>query len=411
MADVVVGIQWGDEGKGKIVDKIAKDYAFVVRYQGGHNAGHTIVHEGIKHSLHLMPSGVLYPQCKNIISSGVVISVKDLCEEMAQFKNLEGRLFVSDRAHVILPYHVEKDAFKEKSQNIGTTKKGIGPCYEDKMARSGLRMGDLLDEKILEEKLNAHFKAIEPFKAIYGLSENYEQDLREYFKVYAPKIRPFITDTTIMLINARQKGEKILLEGAQGTLLDIDLGTYPFVTSSSTISASACVSTGLNPKAIDEVIGITKAYCTRVGNGPFPSEDLTSMGETLRSRGAEFGTTTKRPRRCGWLDLVALKYACALNGCTQLALMKLDVLDGFDEVKVCVGYEKNGATLEYFPSDLSDCAPIYKSFKGWERSVGARDLKDLPQNARDYVRFIEEEVGVKISLISTSPERDDTIIL
>ncbi|WP_104712801.1 adenylosuccinate synthase [Helicobacter cetorum] len=411
MADVVVGIQWGDEGKGKIVDKIAKDYAFVVRYQGGHNAGHTIVHEGIKHSLHLMPSGVLYPQCKNIISSGVVISVKDLCEEMAQFKNLEGRLFVSDRAHVILPYHVEKDAFKEKSQNIGTTKKGIGPCYEDKMARSGLRMGDLLDDEVLEKKLNAHFKAIEPFKAIYGLSENYEQDLREYFKIYAPKIRPFITDTTIMLINARQKGEKILLEGAQGTLLDIDLGTYPFVTSSSTISASACVSTGLNPKVIDEVIGITKAYCTRVGNGPFPSEDLTSMGETLRSRGAEFGTTTKRPRRCGWLDLVALKYACALNGCTQLALMKLDVLDGFDEVKVCVGYEKNGATLEYFPSDLSDCAPIYKSFKGWERSVGARDLKDLPQNARDYVRFIEEEVGVKISLISTSPERDDTIIL
>ncbi|AFI05533.1 adenylosuccinate synthase [Helicobacter cetorum] len=411
MADVVVGIQWGDEGKGKIVDKIAKDYAFVVRYQGGHNAGHTIVHNGIKHSLHLMPSGVLYPECKNIISSGVVVSIKDLCEEMAQFKGLEGRLFISDRAHVILPYHIEKDAFKEKSQNIGTTKKGIGPCYEDKMARSGLRMGDLLDDEVLEEKLNAHFKAIEPFKRIYSLGENYEQELREYFKTYVPKIRPFIKDTTSMLIEARKKGEKILLEGAQGTLLDIDLGTYPFVTSSNTISASACLSTGLNPKAIDEVIGITKAYCTRVGNGPFPSEDLTSMGEHLRTKGAEFGTTTKRPRRCGWLDLVALKYASALNGCTQLALMKLDVLDGIDAIKVCVAYERNGVRLETFPSDLRGCEPVYKLFKGWKKSEKVRDFKDLEPNAQAYVRFIEEEVGVKISLISTSPEREDTIFL
>ncbi|WP_104748453.1 adenylosuccinate synthase [Helicobacter cetorum] len=411
MADVVVGIQWGDEGKGKIVDRIAKDYDFVVRYQGGHNAGHTIVHKGIKYSLHLMPSGVLYPNCKNIISSGVVVSIKDLCEEMSHFENLENRLFISDRAHMILPYHIEKDAFKEKSQNIGTTKKGIGPCYEDKMARSGLRMGDLLDDEVLEEKLNAHFKAIEPFKEIYRLDENYEQELREYFKIYAPKIRPFIKDTTSMLIEARKKGEKILLEGAQGTLLDIDLGTYPFVTSSNTTSASACVSTGLNPKAIDEVIGITKAYSTRVGNGPFPSEDVTSMGEILRTKGAEFGTTTKRPRRCGWLDLVALKYACALNGCTQLALMKLDVLDNIDEIKVCVAYEKKGERLETFPSDLRECKPIYKTFKGWKKSEKVRDFKDLESNTQAYVRFIEEEVGVKISLISTSPEREDTIFL
>ncbi|ADU84282.1 adenylosuccinate synthase [Helicobacter pylori] len=411
MADVVVGIQWGDEGKGKIVDRIAKDYDFVVRYQGGHNAGHTIVHKGVKHSLHLMPSGVLYPQCKNIISSAVVVSVKDLCEEINTFENLENRLFVSDRAHVILPYHVQKDAFKEKSQNIGTTKKGIGPCYEDKMARSGIRMGDLLDDKILEEKLKVHFKAIEPFKEAYGLNEAYEKDLREYFKQYTPKIRPFIKDTTSMLIKANQKGEKILLEGAQGTLLDIDLGTYPFVTSSNTTSASACVSTGLNPKAISEIIGITKAYCTRVGNGPFPSEDLTPMGDHLRSQGAEFGTTTKRPRRCGWLDLVALKYACALNGCTQLALMKLDVLDGINEIKVCVAYERKGEKLEAFPSDLKDCVPIYQTFKGWEKSVGVRKLEDLEPNAREYIRFIEEEVGVKIRLISTSPEREDTIFL
>ncbi|WP_033612449.1 adenylosuccinate synthase [Helicobacter pylori] len=411
MADVVVGIQWGDEGKGKIVDRIAKDYDFVVRYQGGHNAGHTIVHKGVKHSLHLMPSGVLYPQCKNIISSAVVVSVKDLCEEINTFENLENRLFVSDRAHVILPYHVQKDAFKEKSQNIGTTKKGIGPCYEDKMARSGIRMGDLLDDKILEEKLKVHFKAIEPFKEAYGLNEAYEKDLREYFKQYTPKIRPFIKDTTSMLIEANQKGEKILLEGAQGTLLDIDLGTYPFVTSSNTTSASACVSTGLNPKAISEIIGITKAYSTRVGNGPFPSEDLTPMGDHLRIRGAEFGTTTKRPRRCGWLDLVALKYACALNGCTQLALMKLDVLDKINEIKVCVAYERKGEKLEAFPSDLKDCVPIYQTFKGWEKSVGVRKLEDLEPNAREYIRFIEEEVGVKIRLISTSPEREDTIFL
>ncbi|MDZ5336350.1 adenylosuccinate synthase [Helicobacter pylori] len=411
MADVVVGIQWGDEGKGKIVDRIAKDYDFVVRYQGGHNAGHTIVHKGVKHSLHLMPSGVLYPKCKNIISSAVVVSVKDLCEEISMFEDLENRLFVSDRAHVILPYHAKKDAFKEKSQNIGTTKKGIGPCYEDKMARSGIRMGDLLDDKILEEKLNDHFKAIEPFKEAYGLGENYEKDLRGYFKTYAPKIRPFIKDTTSMLIEANQKGEKILLEGAQGTLLDIDLGTYPFVTSSNTTSASACVSTGLNPKAINEVIGITKAYSTRVGNGPFPSEDATPMGDHLRTKGAEFGTTTKRPRRCGWLDLVALKYACTLNGCTQLALMKLDVLDGIDAIKVCVAYERKGERLEAFPSDLKDCMPIYQTFKGWEKSVGVRKLDDLEPNAREYIRFIEKEVGVKIGLISTSPEREDTIFL
>ncbi len=411
MADVVVGIQWGDEGKGKIVDRIAKDYDFVVRYQGGHNAGHTIVHKGVKHSLHLMPSGVLYPQCKNIISSAVVVSVRDLCEEINTFENLENRLFVSDRAHVILPYHVQKDAFKEKSQNIGTTKKGIGPCYEDKMARSGIRMGDLLDDKILEEKLKVHFKAIEPFKEAYDLNEAYEKDLREYFKQYTPKIRPFIKDTTSMLIKANQKGEKILLEGAQGTLLDIDLGTYPFVTSSNTTSASACVSTGLNPKAIGEIIGITKAYCTRVGNGPFPSEDLTSMGDHLRIKGAEFGTTTKRPRRCGWLDLVALKYACALNGCTQLALMKLDVLDKINEIKVCVAYERKGEKLEAFPSDLKDCVPIYQTFKGWEKSASVRKLEDLEPNAREYIRFIEEEVGVKIRLISTSPEREDTIFL
>nr|WP_096478564.1 adenylosuccinate synthase [Helicobacter pylori] len=411
MADVVVGIQWGDEGKGKIVDRIAKDYDFVVRYQGGHNAGHTIVHKGVKHSLHLMPSGVLYPQCKNIISSAVVVSIKDLCEEISTFEDLENRLFISDRAHVILPYHAKKDAFKEQSQNIGTTKKGIGPCYEDKMARSGIRMGDLLDDKILEERLNAHFKAIEPFKEMYDLGENYEKDLREYFKTYTPKICPFIKDTTSMLIEANQKGEKILLEGAQGTLLDIDLGTYPFVTSSNTTSASACVSTGLNPKAINEVIGITKAYCTRVGNGPFPSEDTTPMGDHLRTKGAEFGTTTKRPRRCGWLDLVALKYACTLNGCTQLALMKLDVLDGIDAIKVCVAYERKGERLEAFPSDLKDCAPIYQTFKGWEKSAGVRKLDDLEPNAREYIRFIEKEVGVKIRLISTSPEREDTIFL
>ncbi len=312
---------------------------------------------------------------------------------------------------MILPYHAKKDAFKEKSQNIGTTKKGIGPCYEDKMARSGIRMGDLLDDTILEEKLKAHFKAIEPFKEAYDLGEDYEKDLREYFKTYAKKIRPFIKDTTSMLIEANQKGEKILLEGAQGTLLDIDLGTYPFVTSSNTTSASACVSTGLNPKAINEVIGITKAYSTRVGNGPFPSEDTTPMGDHLRTKGAEFGTTTKRPRRCGWLDLVALKYACALNGCTQLALMKLDVLDGIDAIKVCVAYERKGERLEAFPSDLKDCMPVYQTFKGWEKSVGVRKLDDLEPNAREYIRFIEKEVGVKIRLISTSPEREDTIFL
>lgn len=407
-ADLIVGIQWGDEGKGKMVDFLAQDYDFVVRYQGGHNAGHTIVVDGKKYALHLIPSGVLYEKCKNIIGNGVVISPSALIEEMKQFGDLKGRLFISEKAHLILNYHESLDRLREKNAKkaIGTTGKGIGPAYTDKIARSGIRIGELRDTKALCEKILDHAKSLE----IFGIEPLNKKEVQEKLDFYAKELVPFLANTTAMLWDAMDSGKKVLCEGAQGSMLDIDHGTYPFVTSSTTTASGACSGTGIAPRELGDVIGITKAYCTRVGNGPFPTEDEGESGNLLRQKGGEFGVTTGRARRCGWLDAVAVKYACRINGVNKLAMMKLDVLDDFDEVKVCVSYEdKNGNEIKEFPSDVESVKPIYKSYKGWGKTACVREFSQLPKEAQDYILDLEKFIGVKITMLSTSPDRNDTI--
>jgi adenylosuccinate synthase len=413
-ADLIVGIQWGDEGKGKIVDRLAKEYDMVCRSQGGHNAGHTIWVDGVKYALHLIPSGILNPQAINVVGNGVVLSPESIIKEMVQFEGLEGRLYISDKAHLNLKYHALIDQAKERLKGdkaIGTTGKGIGPAYSDKINRTGFRVGDLLNPSKLCSAIIEYFEQNRAIFDIYEIPTPLQAELLAELEGYKAKLAPFITDTTQMVWKALDADKRILLEGAQGTMLDIDHGTYPYVTSSATVSAGACTGLGINPKDIGKVTGIVKAYCTRVGNGPFPSEDHGEEGKRLGEQGHEFGTTTGRARRCGWFDAVATRYASRLNGCDELALMKLDVLDGFDEVKVCVAYEVDGKEIDYLPSNLEDVKPIYKSFKGWDNSVGARTFDELPQSAQNYVKIIEEISKTKVGIISTSPERDDTIIL
>ena len=414
MADLIVGIQWGDEGKGKIVDLLASGYDYVVRYQGGHNAGHTIVVDSKKIALHLLPSGILYPQCKNVIGNGVVINLEALLKEMSAFENLQGRLFISDKAHIILPYHEILDKAKEKSKNtsaIGTTGKGIGPCYGDKVSRNGVRLMDLKHPQILKTKIESIYQQAKYAESLYDVELPSVENVLSHLESLREQILPFITDTTQLLWEAQKKGEKILCEGAQGSMLDIDHGTYPYVTSSSTIAAGACSGSGLAPRDIQKVIGIAKAYCTRVGNGVFPTEELGEIGERLRESGGEFGTTTGRARRCGWFDAVAVRHACALNGCESLSIMKLDVLDGFRRIKVCVGYEYEGREIDYIPTDYECVKPIYREFEGWDKTCGIRDFNALPKNAQIYIKELEKLIGVKISMISTSAEREDTIRL
>ncbi|MGP1450105.1 MAG: adenylosuccinate synthase [Wolinella sp.] len=411
-ADLIVGIQWGDEGKGKIVDWLARKYDLVVRYQGGHNAGHTIVVDGKKIALHLIPSGVLYPSCHNVIGNGVVINPEALISEMSQFEELFGRLFISDKAHMILPCHEAYDKARERQKEgkaIGTTGKGIGPAYSDKISRQGIRMGELRDIPRLLEKIAEYQRNHGYMSEIYGIKWECDTELRARLEGYANALLPYLTDTTRLLWNSIDSGKRILLEGAQGSMLDVDHGTYPFVTSSTTTASGACSGTGLAPCDIGDVTGIAKAYCTRVGNGPFPTEDFGVEGETLRQKGHEFGTTTGRARRCGWFDAVAVRHACRLNGCKNLALMKLDVLDGFDEVKVCVGYMRNGIEIDYMPYDCDGVTPIYRSFDGWSGSEGVRKFENLPKKAQEYVLELEKLINIPISVISTGPERDDTI--
>ncbi|NOX15918.1 MAG: adenylosuccinate synthase [Epsilonproteobacteria bacterium] len=412
--DLIVGIQWGDEGKGKIVDLMAQNYDVVCRYQGGHNAGHTIVVGDKTLALHLIPSGVLNPNAINIIGNGVVISPEALIEEMQQFGGLVGRLFISDKAHMILEYHILIDQARERlrgAKAIGTTGRGIGPAYGSKIERSGHRIGELRDTQKLAHSLVEYF---ETYKAIFEAMDikipNFDE-MKSTLDVYAKALSPYIEDTTSLVWKSLDEEKRVLLEGAQGTLLDIDHGTYPFVTSSSTISAGACIGLGLSPKDIGNVTGIVKAYCTRVGNGPFPTEDLGNDGKILGKNGHEFGTTTGRPRRCGWFDAVAVKYASRINGCDQLSLMKLDVLDGFDKVKICTAYEIEGKRVETLPQSLENIKPIYEEFDGWNGSRGVDKYEDLPQNAKDYVKKIEEVTGTKVGLISTGPDRSETIIL
>jgi len=413
-ADLIVGIQWGDEGKGKIVDRLASQYDMVCRSQGGHNAGHTIWVDGVKFALHLVPSGVLNPNAINVVGNGVVLSPESIIDEMKQFDNLEGRLYISDKAHLNLYYHALIDQAKERLKGdkaIGTTGKGIGPAYADKINRTGFRVGELLNPPKLTADIIEYFEQNRAIFDIYEIATPKQEELLVELESYKEKLASFITDTTQLVWKALDDDKRILLEGAQGTMLDIDHGTYPYVTSSATVSAGACTGLGINPKDIGKVIGIVKAYATRVGNGPFPTEDLGDDGQRLGEQGHEFGTTTGRARRCGWFDAIATRYASRLNGCDELALMKLDVLDGFDEVKVCVAYEVDGKEIDYLPSNLENVTPIYKTFKGWNNSVGIRKFEDLPATAQEYVKIIEKISKTKVAIISTSPERDDTIIL
>ncbi|MDD3025308.1 adenylosuccinate synthase [Aliarcobacter skirrowii] len=412
-ADVIVGIQWGDEGKGKIVDMLAQKYDMVCRSQGGHNAGHTIWVDGVRYALQLIPSGILNKKAINIIGNGVVVSPLNILKEMSQFDNLEGRLYISDKAHLNLPFHALIDQAKERLKGdkaIGTTGKGIGPTYAEKVSRNGFRAGDLLNPAKLCDDILDYFEQNRAIFDVLEIKTPEKKELLNELETYSSNLAPYITNTTNMVWKALEDNKRVLLEGAQGTLLDIDHGTYPYVTSSSTVSAGACTGLGLNPKDIGEITGIVKAYCTRVGNGPFPSEDFTDYGKTMGEVGKEFGTVTGRKRRCGWFDAVAVRYASRLNGCDKLALMKLDVLDGFDKIKICVAYNYNGNRIDYMPSNMDSVEAIYEEIDGWDSVVGIRKYEDLPINAKKYIEKIEEITNVRVGIISTSPERDDTIL-
>ena len=412
-ADVIVGIQWGDEGKGKIVDMLAQKYDMVCRSQGGHNAGHTIWVDGVKYVLQLIPSGILNPKAINIIGNGVVVSPLNILKEMSQFGSLVGRLYISDKAHLNLPFHALIDQAKERLKGekaIGTTGKGIGPTYSEKVSRNGFRAGDLLNPSKLCDDILEYFEQNRAIFDVLDIKTPTKTELLNELEDYSSKLAPYITNTTNMVWKALEENKRVLLEGAQGTLLDIDHGTYPYVTSSSTVSGGACTGLGLNPKDIGEITGIVKAYCTRVGNGPFPTEDFTDYGKTMGEVGKEFGAVTGRKRRCGWFDAVAVRYASRLNGCDKLALMKLDVLDGFDKIKVCVAYNYNGERIDYMPSNMDNVEAIYEEIDGWDSVVGIRKYEDLPINAKKYIEKIEEITNVKVGIISTSPERDDTIL-
>ncbi|MGJ0311082.1 adenylosuccinate synthase [Aliarcobacter cryaerophilus] len=412
-ADVIVGIQWGDEGKGKIVDMLAQKYDMVCRSQGGHNAGHTIWVDGVKYVLQLIPSGILNPKAINIIGNGVVVSPSNILKEMSQFGSLVGRLYISDKAHLNLSFHALIDQVKERLKGekaIGTTGKGIGPAYSEKVSRNGFRAGDLLNPSKLCDDILEYFVQNRAIFDVLDIKTPTKTELLNELEDYSSKLAPYITNTTNMVWKALEENKRVLLEGAQGTLLDIDHGTYPYVTSSSTVSGGACTGLGLNPKDIGDITGIVKAYCTRVGNGPFPTEDFTDYGKTMGEVGKEFGAVTGRKRRCGWFDAVAVRYASRLNGCDKLALMKLDVLDGFDKIKVCVAYNYNGERIDYMPSNMDNVEAIYEEIDGWDSVVGIRKYEDLPINAKKYIEKIEEITNVKVGIISTSPERDDTIL-
>ncbi len=412
MVDMVVGLQWGDEGKGKIVDLIAKNYNIVVRSQGGHNAGHTVVVDGKKYALHLLPSGVLNKDAVNVIANGVVVYPPQLIKEIKNFGNeIKNKLLISDKAHMILDHHIAIDNAREKLRGknaIGTTGRGIGPAYADKIARIGIRMGELKDIDKLLKKLSDYYEMNRGYFEVLGIEIPDLNELEKKLIEWKDELEDLITDTTKFLWDNFDKN--ILLEGAQATLLDIDHGTYPYVTSSNTIASGALTGSAIPPKRLNKVIGIAKAYTTRVGNGPFPTEELSETGDKIRENGAEFGTTTGRPRRCGWFDVVAAKYATTINGCDEVAIMKLDVLDGFDEIKVCVGYKKGNEIIDYFPSNLDEVEPVYEVLPGWDKSAGITKWDELPENAKKYIEFIEEKINTKIAYISTGAEREATVI-
>ena len=418
---VLVGAQWGDEGKGKITDLIAYDMDLVVRFQGGNNAGHTVIHGGRTLKLHLIPSGIMYPHITPVIGNGVVIDPKVLLEEMDRLE-ADGlstrRLRISTNAHLIMPYHRDLDGASERrlgSNEIGTTRRGIGPAYMDKAQRTGIRVQDLDDEKIFRAKLEvALAETNDILTKVYGMPAYTVDQIAEEYLGYAERIRPHIAETSQMINQALRTDQWVLFEGAQGTLLDLDHGTYPFVTSSSPTAGGACTGAGVGPKAIDRVLGIAKAYITRVGSGPFPTELFDETGELLTRIGGEYGTTTGRRRRCGWFDGVIARYSVQINGLTDLVITKLDVLSELDTIKVCVAYEYDGRRYNELPSSQTafhHAKPIYEELPGWREDIThCRTFEELPKNARDYIEFLEDIAEVPVSMIAVGPEREQTIM-
>lgn len=424
--DVLLGLQWGDEGKGKVVDVLAPRYDIIARFQGGPNAGHTLEFEGIKHVLHIIPSGICHRDKINVIGNGVLVEPVILRKEFAALESIgfepRTNLYISRKAHLILPTHRLLDAANEASKaerKIGSTLKGIGPAYTDKVARVGVRVGDIArnDFKAVYDKAKeSHLNLIRSLGYDVDAFRVEDKTLSEYEKQWFEALDFLkglkVIDSEYYLNEALDKGLKILAEGAQGSMLDIDFGSYPFVTSSNTITAGVCSGLGIAPSRVGKVFGICKAYCTRVGSGPFPTELFDADGEELRQKGREFGSTTGRPRRCGWLDIPALRYACMLNGVTHLMLMKIDVMNGFSRIKVCDSYEINGQRTMHMPYDMEErIIPLYSDYEGWLQDVGGvGDYEALPQRMKDYIAMIEQKTGLPVALVSTSPDRKDTII-
>jgi adenylosuccinate synthase len=418
---ILLGTQWGDEGKGRITDLLAANMDMVIRFQGGNNAGHTVIAGNEEFRLHHIPSGILYPQTLCVIGNGVVVNPGVLIEELeklSQKKIKTDNLRISGNAHLVMPYHIVLDKAGEQSlgkSKIGTTHKGIGPVYADKAYRSGIRVQDLLDLKIFRTKLEESLKLKNLIiKNVYGLEPLEMEEIFENYKGYVNIIGKYITDTSFLVNNYLDLGKLVLFEGAQGTLLDIDHGTYPFVTSSPTIAGGACTGAGVGPKKISEIIGVAKAYTTRVGSGPFPTEVNEGMGDLLREKGHEYGTTTGRPRRCGWLDVPILRYSIMLNSIDNIALTKLDVLSGLDEIKICTGYEYEGQLYQEIPPHqtiMHKCKPVYVSMKGWKEDITAvKDFSGLPEATKNYIYEIEKLIKVPLSMISVGPERSQIII-
>jgi len=420
---VVLGAQWGDEGKGKIVDVLSDRFAVVARYAGGHNAGHTVIIRGQKFILQLVPCGVLRPDCRAVIGNGVVLDPLAFLKEIGKLRdlgvNIDEQLFVSNRAQVILPYHRMIELASENApgrQKIGTTSRGIGPAYEDKMHRSGLRVIDLLNRSLLKTHIeNACNEKNAVAQALFGTDPLDPIKMYDEYAEAAERVRPFVTDTAALLNDAIRQGHSVMFEGAQGTMLDIDHGTYPFVTSSSSTAGGAVIGTGVGPTAIGTVIGVTKAYVTRVGEGPFPTEIWGESSDLLRARGQEYGAVTGRPRRCGWLDLPLLRYSSMINGTEWLVVTKMDVLDSFAEIPICTGYRIDGRMSDLIPADVSGfekIEPVYTSLEGWQTSTeGITEFDQLPKAAQKYLHFLEAESGARIGMVSTGPDREQTMIL
>ena len=417
----IIGAQWGDEGKGKVVDLVAEEARMVVRFSGGDNAGHTVVNPYGEFRLHLIPSGIFYPQVVSIIGNGMVVNPRVLIGEMDEL-NQRGvdtaRLFVSDRAHLIMPYHVLLDGLEEESRGgkaIGTTRKGIGPAYADKTARLGIRYGDLLDKEALLERLRfvLEYKNVILTK-VYGASPLSLDEVYSEYCQYGERLAPHIRETTVMVEEALNRNETVILEGAQGALLDPDFGTYPYTTSSSPLAGGGCIGAGLGPTAITRILGVFKAYCTRVGGGPMPTELKDDTGDSIRERAHEFGTTTGRPRRCGWFDAVAARFSTRINGFTGAAITRLDILGALPRLKICVGYKLDGETIDYFPASvaaLERCQPVYEELPGWQSSISdIRDYEELPAQAKQYLTRLEELTSCPINLVSVGPAREQTII-